>query len=210
MNLEKISKYLSLILRHKPEEIGVTLDEHGYAKTSDIINGIRRKYPDFNKDALREIVETDEKQRYSFKDYENYIRANQGHSVKVNLELISQEPPLFLFHGTSDKYIESILEKGIIPKSRQYVHLSADTDTAHNVGLRHGGKTVIYIIDAHRMWEDGYKFYLSENKVWLTDIVPYRYYYPLYVNNSTQLQNLNSIVNDLIHSRNKGETSWFK
>ena len=194
MTLEKISKYLSLILRHKPEEIGITLDKYGYAKTSEVIKGIKRKYPQFNQDMLREIVETDEKQRYKFKDYENLIRANQGHSIPVDLELEEMEPPKILYHGTSDKYKEAINKEGLIAKSRQYVHLSNNTFTAHKVGLRHGGKTIIYIIAANAMYKNGFKFYVSENGVWLTDHVPSVYIRPYYVNSSEDLNNLNELI----------------
>lgn len=194
MNLEKISKYLSLILRHKPEEIGITLDKYGYAKTSELVRGIKRKYPEFNKDILREIVETDEKQRYKFKDYENLIRANQGHSIPVDLELEEMEPPKILYHGTSDKYKEAIEKGGLIAKSRQYVHLSNNTFTAHNVGLRHGGKTIIYIVAAQAMYNNGFKFYVSENGVWLTDHVPSIYIKPYYVNSSEDMETLNKLI----------------
>lgn len=178
MNLEKVSKYLSLILRHKPEEIGITLDAHGYAKTSEIISGIKRKYPEFNRNILEEIVRTDSKQRYSFKDYGRMIRANQGHSIPVDLGLKEVAPPDILYHGTSGKSIPSILNsKAILPMSRQHVHLSADTTTAYTVGERHCSHDVqICVINAKQMREEGYKFYLSENNVWLTDKVPYEYF----------------------------------
>lgn len=185
----KISKYISLILRHKPETIGIKLDKHGYAKVNELIAGIRKKYPEFNIDILKHIVETDEKQRYSFKDHYKLIRANQGHSIlSVDLELKPQQPPQLLFHGTSDKYLNSIINEGLIPKSRQYVHLSTDIDTAHLIGLRHGGKTVLFIIDTHRMYKDGYKFYLSENNVWLTDKVPKEYFCYYFINSDFDLE----------------------
>ena len=123
---------------------------------------------------LEEIVKTDNKQRYSFNADKTLIRANQGHSIPVDVELEEKEPPEFLYHGTGEKYVSSILEQGLIPKSRLYVHLSKDVETAKNVGRRHG-KEVVYIIAAHEMYQDGYKFYLSVNGVWLAKGVPLQY-----------------------------------
>ena len=175
MNLTQISKYLSLVLRHKPEAAGITLDEHGWADVYDLIGGVKKKYPEFCWKMLEKIVETDEKQRYSFNADGTLIRANQGHSINVDVELEEIEPPEFLYHGTGEKYVESILEHGLIPKSRLYVHLSIDEETAENVGRRHG-KPVIFIISSKRMYEDGYKFYKSKNGVWLTKGVPVEYF----------------------------------
>lgn len=196
MDLVKISRFISLILRHKPETIGIRLDSHGYANTKQLIAGVNRKYPEFNMDVLKHIVETDDKQRYSFKKGYKLIRANQGHSVSVDLELKEQEPPELLYHGTSTKYLDSIIEKGIISKSRQYVHLSKDVDTAHNVGLRHGGGTVILIISAKLMWRDGYKFFLSDNGVWLVDKVPTKYFTLWHVNSSFDLNHLKVVAGE--------------
>lgn len=125
-------------------------------------------------DILEQIVRTDSKQRYSFNDDKSLIRANQGHSVNVDVELKEKEPPEYLYHGTGEKYVESINQDGLIPKSRLYVHLSKDIETAENVGRRHG-KEVVYRIDSGQMYRDGYKFYLSENGVWLTKEVPVKY-----------------------------------
>lgn len=165
---------MSLILRHKPEVIGVSLDKHGWAVVDDLINGIANNNEGFNMAILKEIVETDNKQRYSFNDDKTLIRANQGHSIPVDVELEDKEPPKFLYHGTGEKYVSSILEQGLIPKSRLYVHLSKDIETAKNVGRRHG-KEVVYKIEAHEMYRDGYKFYLSVNGVWLAKGVPLQY-----------------------------------
>lgn len=174
MNLQNISRYMSLILRHKPEVIGISLDKHGWAVVDDLINGIAKNNEGFNMAILKEIVETDNKQRYSFNDDKTLIRANQGHSIPVDVELEEKEPPKFLYHGTGEKYVSSILEQGLIPKSRLYVHLSKDIETAKNVGRRHG-KEVVYKIEAHEMYQDGYKFYLSVNGVWLAKGVPLQY-----------------------------------
>ena len=173
MSLKDTSKYMSLILRHKPEVIGISLDEHGWANVDELITGIA-KTNDFNMDILEEIVRTDEKQRYSFNEDKTLIRANQGHSIPVDVELDEVEPPETLWHGTSEKYVASIDVQGLIPKSRLYVHLSKDSDTASKVGSRHG-KPVLYIVKAGEMYKDGYKFFLSKNGVWLTKEVPVKY-----------------------------------
>ena len=173
MNLKDTSKYMSLILRHKPDAIGITLDEHGWANVDELIAGIA-KDNEFNMEILEEIVRTDEKQRYSFNEDKTLIRANQGHSIPVDVELEEKEPPEILYHGTGEKYVSSIDVQGLIPKSRLYVHLSKDEETAVKVGSRHG-KPVIYIVKAKQMYEDGYKFFISANGVWLTKEVPVKY-----------------------------------
>ena len=173
MGLKETSKYMSLILRHKPEVIGITLDEHGWANVDELIDGISRTH-EFNMDILEEIVRTDEKQRYSFNEDKTLIRANQGHSIPVDVELDEVTPPEELWHGTATRFEASIDTQGLIPKSRLYVHLSKDRETAVKVGKRHG-KPVLYIVKAGEMSRDGYKFYLSKNGVWLTKEVPVRY-----------------------------------
>lgn len=173
MSLKNISKYLSLILRHKPEVIGISLDEHGWANVEELIAGIAKNH-DFNMDLLEEIVRSDEKQRYSFNEDKTLIRANQGHSVPVDVELVEQIPPDILWHGTGEKYVSAIDTEGLIPKSRLYVHLSKDEDTATKVGTRHG-KPVVYHVLAKKMYDDGYKFFISVNGVWLTKTVPVKY-----------------------------------
>ena len=175
MELTKISRYLSLILRHHPEAAGISLDAHGWADVDELIAGIQKgKYPDFSREILDEIVRTDNKQRYSYDDSRQRIRANQGHSIPVDVELKQAIPPEILWHGTGEKYTESIDRTGLISKSRLYVHLSADTQTAVAVGKRHG-RPVIYQVDSGRMSRDGYRFFLSENGVWLTKAVPPEY-----------------------------------
>lgn len=169
MNLIKISRYISLILRHKPEEIGITLDEHGWANVSELLNGV-----EIDMSTLEQIVSTDDKQRYSFNEDKTLIRANQGHSIPVDVELDEVVPPEYLWHGTGEKYVNDIVNMGLIPKSRLYVHLSSDTDTALTVGRRHG-TPVLFRIDASKMHQDGFKFYLSKNGVWLTKYVPVEY-----------------------------------
>ena len=173
MTLKDTSKFISLILRHKPETIGISLDEHGWANVDELINGIA-KTQKFNMGMLEEIVRSDEKKRYSFNDDKTLIRANQGHSICVDVELEEKVPPDILFHGTGEKYVASINEQGIIFKSRLYVHLSSDYDTAIKVGKRHG-VPVVYRVLAKEMYKDGYKFFLSVNGVWLTKYVPTKY-----------------------------------
>lgn len=168
-----ISKFISLILRHKPETIGIALDEHGWANVEDLIEGIRKTRP-FDMELLEEIVRTDNKQRYSFNEDKTLIRANQGHSIPVDVELPEVEPPEYLYHGTGQKYVESIDKSGLLPKSRLYVHLSGDTETAVKVGSRHG-KSVVYRIKSGQMQRDGYVFYRSVNGVWLIKAVPVKY-----------------------------------
>ena len=169
------SKFISLILRHRPEIIGITLDEHGWAEVDALVDGINRSDPHaLDMEGLEEIVRTDEKQRYSFNEDHTLIRANQGHSVPVDVELEERIPPDILWHGTGEKYTASIDRQGLLPKSRLYVHLSSDPETARTVGSRHG-KPVLYKIDCRAMAEDGYRFFLSANHIWLTEEVPVRY-----------------------------------
>lgn len=166
MTTADVSKFISLILRHKPETIGITLDEHGWANVEELIAGIAAQQP-FSMEMLEDIVKTDNKQRYSFNEDKTLIRANQGHSIPVDVELEEKTPPDILYHGTGIKYTESIDRHGLIPKSRLYVHLSPDYDTAVKVGQRHG-KPVVYRVNTGKMSADGRKFYLSVNGVWLT------------------------------------------
>ena len=173
MNLNETSKFIALILRHKPESIGISLDEHGWANVNELIEGINKQQP-FDMAMLEKIVATDDKQRYSFNEDKTLIRANQGHSIPVDVELPKKEPPEFLWHGTADKYTESIDENGLVPKSRLYVHLSDNLKTAQTVGIRHG-KFVVYKVKSGEMAKNGFTFYLSVNGVWLTKEVPVKY-----------------------------------
>ena len=170
MTKNETSKFIALILRHKPETIGITLDEHGWANVDELVAGIAKQQA-FDRDRLEEIVRTDSKMRYSFNEDHTLIRANQGHSIPVDVELEEKTPPDILWHGTGEKYVSSIHAQGLIPKSRLYVHLSADYDTAVKVGSRHG-KPVVYTVAAGDMQKAGYQFYQSVNGVWLTKRVP--------------------------------------
>ncbi|MDE7422774.1 MAG: RNA 2'-phosphotransferase [Lachnospiraceae bacterium] len=173
MSLNSTSKYISLILRHKPDVIGITLDEHGWADVGQLIEGIAKTQP-FDMATLEEIVNTDNKQRYSFNEDKTLIRANQGHSIPVDVELEEMVPPEYLWHGTSHKYVKAIDENGLIPKSRLYVHLSKDCQTAITVGKRHGNP-IVYRVHSGQMAQAGYKFFCSVNGVWLTEKVPVKY-----------------------------------
>lgn len=173
MGLKETSRFLSLILRHRPEVIGISLDRYGWAKVDEVIAGIG-KTREFSRDILEEIVRTDEKQRYSFNEDRTLIRANQGHSICVDVQLEIAKPPTILWHGTGEKYVCSIEKTGLLPKSRLYVHLSNDVKTAYKVGQRHG-RAVVYKVFAGQMQEDGYIFFRSKNGVWLTKEVPIQY-----------------------------------
>ena len=169
------SRFISLILRHKPQVIGITLDEHGWADVKELIDGVNRSEGHYlDQELLEEIVRTDEKQRYSFNEDHSLIRANQGHSIPVDVELEKRTPPDILWHGTGEKYVASIKEGGLLPKTRLYVHLSSDMETAKKVGSRHG-KPVVFRVDCRRMEQDGYAFFLSANNVWLAKEIPAAY-----------------------------------
>lgn len=174
--LERLSKFISMILRHKPEVIGITLDEHGWADVNELIKGINEtgEEVEFSKAILEKIVKTDKKQRYSFSQDKTLIRANQGHSIPVDVELEKKEPPKVLYHGTGVKSVKAIQEQGLLPMERLYVHLSIDVKTATNVGKRHG-TPVIFQVNAEQMQKDGYDFFQSVNGVWLTKEVPAKY-----------------------------------
>jgi len=171
---KKTSKFLSYVLRHHPEIIGLHLDENGWADVDELITKSTNDSQGFTFEELNEIVETNDKKRFIFNEDKTRIRANQGHSIDINLALIPQQPPEFLYHGTAQSNIESILEKGIEKRSRQHVHLRQDKETATKVGMRHG-KPIILTINTLKMFEDGIKFYLSDNEVWLTDFVDAKY-----------------------------------
>lgn len=171
---KSISKFLSLVLRHQPEEIGLIINENGWADIAELMEKSARKGRGFSIEELEEIVATNDKKRFSFSEDKTMIRANQGHSVEIDLALKPIAPPDELYHGTAEKNMASILENGIRKMSRQHVHLSKDKETAHKVGSRHG-KPVILTINATQMHLDGFLFYQSDNGVWLTDSVARQY-----------------------------------
>ena len=168
------SKFMSLVLRHQPQKIGIELEQNGWADTSALISGMNRAGYRVTLEDIKEVVTTNDKQRFKFNDDYTKIRANQGHSVNVDVELLESKPPDVLYHGTATRFIQAIKNDGLIPKSRLYVHLSKDVDTAVNVGSRHG-KVAVLTIDSARMYENGFRFYLSDNNVWLTKTVPAEY-----------------------------------
>lgn len=171
---KRISKFLSLVLRHKPEVINLNLDENGWTDVNELIEKCSKHNRDFTFDELNEMVETNDKKRFIFNEDKTRIRANQGHSIDIDLALKPQQPPEFLYHGTAERNVNSILEKGIERRNRQHVHLSLDKETATKVGMRHG-KPIILTIRTAEMYDDGIEFYLSENNVWLTDFVDAKY-----------------------------------
>ena len=168
--MKSTSKFLSLILRHKPQIVGLELDEHGWADVEELISRVKG----LNLAKLEQIVAQDEKQRYSFSADKKLIRANQGHSIAVDVELAELEPPEILYHGTAENFGSSIIAQGLLKMSRLYVHLSSDVETAEKVGRRHG-KPKIFLVESQKMFRDGYKFYRSVNGVWLTEHVPAKY-----------------------------------
>ena len=168
---KRIGKFISLILRHEPEKIGLQLDDAGWADVNELLEGLRRKNRGISFDQLQELVASNDKQRYSFNEDQSRIRANQGHSLKLDLQLEAREPPEQLYHGTATRFLDSILEQGLMKRERHHVHLSLEKSTANQVGSRHG-KPVIFVINSGEMYRNGYVFYCSENLVWLTDHVP--------------------------------------
>ena len=171
MDYTKLSKFLSYVLRHRPDSIGLVLDENGWAPVDTILT--KSPMPVTLQDLI-ETVRLDEKQRYTL-DLENArIRANQGHSIPVDLGLVPSVPPPVLYHGTATRFLESIMVQGLLPMKRQHVHMSSDLDTARIVGSRHG-KLVVLEIDTQPLIYTGRKFYLSENGVWLISDIPPNY-----------------------------------
>lgn len=174
MNNQRVSKFLSLILRHKPETIGVSVDQNGWVDLDELIEKMTAHGHPIQRHQIEEVVATNTKQRFKLDQINNRIRANQGHSIPVDVELEEKRPPQILYHGTATRYLDAIRKTGLRKMSRQHVHLSQDYNTAVKVGSRHG-KPVILKIDCEQMLQDGIKFYLSENKVWLTDTVAVKY-----------------------------------
>lgn len=167
----RLSKFLSYILRHKPASIGLALDSQGWAVIDELIDKGNASGTRFSRVDLLKLVDGSDKKRFFVSDDGQHIRAAQGHSVIVALGLMPQEPPYILFHGTATRFVSSIFAGGLKPKSRQQVHLSVDETAARHVGQRHG-KPVVLKIEALRMHAKGFKFYLADNGVWLTDHVP--------------------------------------
>lgn len=168
------SKFLSLILRHQPQNIGLNLDEGGWADVATLLQQMTLHGYPLTMAALEEIVQSNAKQRFAFNDDRTKIRANQGHSLSVGLELQPLQPPEVLYHGTVDRFMQAIREGGLLKMTRHHVHLSADRETASMVGSRRG-KPVVLAVQSGRMWQDGLPFYRSANGVWLADAVLAKY-----------------------------------
>ena len=171
-NIIRISKYITKLLRHDPEDLSI--DKNGWVGVKELITKIG-----ISKSTLDYIVSNDNKGRMTYNSDETKIRANQGHSIDVDVELDVVEPPLFLYNGTSSGVIDIIMKDGLKKMTRNHVHLSTDMETAENVGDRHtkgvGKKTIILKVNSKEMSDDGYIFYLSKNGVYLTDNVPSKY-----------------------------------
>lgn len=170
----RISKFLSLVLRHQPEIIDIKLDENGWANVNELIQKSKASGVKLNLELLQYIVSINSKKRFAFNDAGDKIRASQGHSVAIELDYQPQKPPEILYHGTGNQSVASILKNGLEKRNRNHVHLSADKETAVKVGSRHG-KPVIFEVLAEQMYQQQFKFYLSDNGVWLTDFVPSSY-----------------------------------
>lgn len=171
-DLVNISKYFSYLLRHKPEEIGLKLDPEGWAKVQELI-AKTTKY-NLTNEIIDIVVETNDKQRFKLSEDKNKIKANQGHSIDVDLNLDPLEPPETLLHGTAERFVESIFLKGLQKQKRHHVHLSESTAVAKAVGCRYG-KLVLLKIESKKMHEDGFPFYKTANNVWLVENVPVEY-----------------------------------
>jgi len=170
----KISKFLSLILRHNPGKIRLKLDKNGWANIEELIENANQSGMRLNKPLIDQVVRNSDKQRFVISDDGASIRANQGHSIKVDLQLRPTDPPDELFHGTATRFLDSIFEQGLVKGKRQYVHLSADRETAVKVGARHG-TPVVLSLDVDAMKRSECTFYLAQNGVWLTDFVAPQY-----------------------------------
>lgn len=169
-----ISKFMSLVLRHEPARIGLTLGEGGWVPVAELLAGCERAGKCISPALLREVVASNDKQRFAFSDDGLRIRANQGHSVQVDLGLVPKVPPQQLYHGTASRFLKSILEQGLLRGSRHHVNLTEKQDVAVSVGTRHG-VPVVLVVDALRMQQEGHVFYHSDNGVWLTDQVGTQY-----------------------------------
>lgn len=172
--LARLSRFISLVLRHKPETIGLVIDREGWADLDELITKAAGHGMTLDRQLVARIVAENDKQRFAFSPDGRRIRANQGHSVEVDLKLPQEVPPPELFHGTADRNLESIRASGLHSGSRLHVHLSPDAETATKVGARHGRPAVL-VVASGAMHADGHAFFRSENGVWLTQAVPVRF-----------------------------------
>jgi putative RNA 2'-phosphotransferase len=169
-----ISKFLSLVLRHQPETIGIELNQNGWTDFDLLIEKSNNYGMKFDIETLKHIVDTNSKKRFAFNDAFDKIRASQGHSINIELGYTNQRPPKILYHGTGEKSVQSIIETGLEKRNRQHVHLSRDIETAIKVGQRHG-KPFVFIVLSEQMYNDKFEFFISDNGVWLTDNVATKY-----------------------------------
>lgn len=170
-----LSKEISYALRHAPWEYELEMDEEGWVPVEQLLDALHRseKWVNIGEADLKEMIEKSEKKRHELVN--GKIRAFYGHSIPMKILKEEKMPPDVLYHGTARRFLESINENGLLPQSRQYVHLSQDIETAENVGRRHDDKPCILMIDAKKAWDDGVRFYLGNQKVWLADTIPSRY-----------------------------------
>lgn len=170
----EISKRLSFVLRHKPEAVGLSLESGGWVTVDALLERLNATGKPVTRAVLERVVEMNDKQRFALTEDRQRIRANQGHSVAVDLHLSPVRPPGRLFHGTATRFLKPIEHEGLKPGHRQHVHLSVSAKVAHDVGVRHG-KPIVLVVDAEVMFQNGFEFFLSVNGVWLTSHVPYTY-----------------------------------
>jgi putative RNA 2'-phosphotransferase len=169
-----VSKFLSLVLRHQPEKVGVTLDKHGWIDVDTLLSACKRHGYEIAREQLQRVIDTNDKKRFALSEDGTKIRASQGHSIEIDLGYQPTQPPETLYCGTATRFLDSIFTEGLKKMSRHDVHLTASAETARTVGSRHG-KPVVLTIAARKMSDDGYKFYVTPNGVWLTDTVPPQY-----------------------------------
>jgi putative RNA 2'-phosphotransferase len=172
--LVRFSKFLSLILRHNPGKIGLALDDNGWADVDELLAKANDRGVPLTHPLLLQVVATNDKQRFKLSDDGRRIRASQGHSIPVDLQLQPVAPPQYLYHGTATRFLDAIRKEGLLPRNRQHVHLSPDVEAALKVGRRHG-RPVVLTIHAAEMNTAGHAFYLSDNHVWLVKQVPPAY-----------------------------------
>ena len=174
--MTRLSKFMSLVLRHNPGLVGIKLDENGWVDVDELISKSKAKGTIFSKEEMDYVVENNNKKRFAYSEDGKRIRASQGHSIEVELGYKPIKPPEILYHGTSTRFLESILKQGLLKQQRQHVHLSKDLDTAIAVGKRHGGDYVVIEILSDRMFKDGCEIFVSDNGVFLTNYVSTDYF----------------------------------
>ena len=163
-----------MVLRHKPQTIGIELDKNGWTDVNILIKKMNNYGNNIDLETLKSVVENNNKKRFAFNEKQDKIRANQGHSIEIELGYKSQKPPETLYHGTAQHFVNSIFKTGLEKRNRHHVHLCFDVETAVKVGQRHGKPVVLKVL-AEQMYKDGFDFFISENGVWLTEEVPIKY-----------------------------------